>query len=140
VYAASDDPKDGLWYAWPDLVSSVLLTGKIPRIVEAFRIEPLGKLKGLKPILFRGQVPIDPGVQDFFRAVIEERVRLTRRADLDKTERGRLTKSLTASNSAGVCVGRDCTSNLPQHGLLLFNLHRKRHWLIGRRHFSKCVF
>ena len=76
VHASSDDPKDGLWYAWPDLVASVLLTGKAPRIVEAFRIEPIGKAKGLKPIQFRGQVPIDPRTQDFFKVVIEERMRL----------------------------------------------------------------
>ncbi len=49
VHASSDDPNDGLWYAWPDLVASVLLTGKVPRIVEAFRIAPIGKAKGLKP-------------------------------------------------------------------------------------------
>ena len=100
VYAASDDPKDSLWYAWPDLVASVLLTGKLPRIVEAFRIEPAGTRDGLRPILFRGQVPIDPRVQDFFRAVIEERNRLARRGDLDKTERERSTKSLKTLGSA----------------------------------------
>ena len=50
VHASSDDPKDGLWYAWPDLVASVLLTGKVPRIVEAFRIAPIGKAKGLKQL------------------------------------------------------------------------------------------
>ena len=45
-------PNDGLWYAWPDLVASVLLTGKVPRIVEAFRLAPIGKAKGLKQIAF----------------------------------------------------------------------------------------
>ena len=48
VHASSDDPEDGLWYAWPDLVASVLLTGKVPRIVEAFRLAPIGKAKGLE--------------------------------------------------------------------------------------------
>ncbi len=67
VHASSDDPSDGLWYAWPDLVASVLLTGKVPRIVEAFRIAPIGKAKGLKELAFRGQVPIDPRSQDFFK-------------------------------------------------------------------------
>ena len=44
VHASSDDPNEGLWYAWPDLVASVLLTGKIPRIVEAF-----GSHRSVKP-------------------------------------------------------------------------------------------
>ena len=100
VHAGSDDPADGLWYAWPDLVASVLLTGKIPRIVEAFRIAPIGKAKGLKPIKFRGQVPIDPRSQDFFKVVIEERMRLAARSDLSDAERKRLKRSLKTLGSA----------------------------------------
>ena len=38
LYAKSDDPKDGLWYALPDLAASVLLTGRVPRVVDAFAI------------------------------------------------------------------------------------------------------
>ena len=100
VHASSDDPTDGLWYAWPDLVASVLLTGKVPRIVEAFRIAPIGKAKGLKKIAFRGQVPIDPRSQDFFKAVIEERARLAARTDLSEAERDRLRRSLKTLGSA----------------------------------------
>ncbi len=100
VHASSDDPKDGLWYAWPDLVASVLLTGKVPRIVEAFRIAPIGKAKGLKKLAFRGQVPIDPRSQDFFQSVIEERARLAARTDLSDTERDRLRRSLKTLGSA----------------------------------------
>ena len=54
VHAGSDDPGDALWYSWPDLVASVLLTGKQPRIIEAFKIEPVGTMEGLKPVVFRG--------------------------------------------------------------------------------------
>ena len=100
VHASSDDPKDGLWYAWPDLVASVLLTGRVPRIVEAFRLAPVGKAKGLKKLAFRGQVPIDPSSQDFFQVVIEERARLAARADLTDTERERLRRSLKTLGSA----------------------------------------
>jgi hypothetical protein len=100
VHACSDDPKNGLWYAWPDLVASVLLTGKMPRIVEAFRIAPIGRAKGLKPITFRGQVPIDPRSQDFFKVVIEERMRLAARSDLSDAERKRLKRSLKTLGSA----------------------------------------
>lgn len=100
VYAASDDPKDGLWYAWPDLVALVLLTGKVPRIVEAFKIEAIGQLESLQPVMFRGQVPIDPRKQDFFRAVIEERQRLKKREGLNVTERERLDKALKTFGSA----------------------------------------
>jgi hypothetical protein len=100
VHAGSDDPNDGLWYAWPDLVASVLLTGKVPHILEAFRLAPIGKAKGLKKLAFRGQVPIDPRSQDFFQAVIEERARLATRRDLSETERDRLQRSLKTLGSA----------------------------------------
>ena len=100
VHASSADPNDGLWYAWSDLVASVLLAGKVPQIMEAFRITPFGKAKGLKKLAFRGQVPIDPRSQDFFQAVIEERARLAARTDLAETERDRLQRSLKTLGSA----------------------------------------
>ena len=100
VHARSDDPNDALWYSWPDLVASVLLTGKQPRIVEAFKIEPVGKAEALKPVEFRGQVRIDPRAQDFFKTVIEERNRLAARTELSDTERDRLKRSLKTFGSA----------------------------------------
>jgi hypothetical protein len=92
--AGSDNPKDGLWYALPDLAASVLLTGRVPRIVEAFHIEPKGQLKTLRPIVLRGAVPIDPRHDDFFRRVIEERKRLASNATLSEQEQQRLDKAL----------------------------------------------
>ena len=59
-----------------------------------FSIAPIGKAKGLKTIVFRGQVPIDPHSQDFFKAVIEERIALPRVPHLSETERDRLKRSL----------------------------------------------
>jgi hypothetical protein len=32
--------RKGIWFAGPDLIASVLLTGKIPHIEKAFRIVP----------------------------------------------------------------------------------------------------
>jgi len=72
VHASSDDPEDRLWYAWPDLVASMLLMARSRGSWRPFRIVPIGKAKGLKTLAFRGQVPIGPRSQDFFQAVIEE--------------------------------------------------------------------
>ncbi len=94
VSATSDDPKDGLWFALPDLAASVLLTGRVPKIVEAFAIAPKGQLPGLRPITLRGTVPIDPRRDDFFRKVIEERKRLANNTALPDQERTRLDKAL----------------------------------------------
>jgi hypothetical protein len=88
-------PDDQLWFSLPDVVASVLLTGRIPKIVDAFRIEASREtMKGLKPIKFRGKILIDPARQDFFKVVIEERKRVSSRSDLDLTERERISKAL----------------------------------------------
>jgi len=77
------------------------LTGKIPNIVDAFRIEPHGVQPGLEKTKLYGQVEIDPAKDDFFKRVIEERKRSSSRADLEPEERDRLDKALKVlANSA----------------------------------------
>src|SRR6185312_6283708 len=44
----------GLWFSLPDVVASVLLTGRIPTIIDAFRLEADGILPDLKPVRLRG--------------------------------------------------------------------------------------
>lgn len=94
VYATGDNPKDDLWCALPDLAASVLLTGRVPTIVETFAIDARGQLPGLQPITLRGAVPIDPRRDDFFRRVIEERKRIASNTELSDDERKRLDKAL----------------------------------------------
>lgn len=72
----------------------MLLTGRIPYIVDAFRIEASGQLKGLKSCKLRSVVSVNPRKQDFFRVVIEERKRLPNRTDISATEKMRLDKAL----------------------------------------------
>ena len=46
-----------LWFSLPDVVASVLLTGRIPNIVDVFRIEPSPEiLENIKTVKFRGQI------------------------------------------------------------------------------------
>jgi hypothetical protein len=66
----SDQP---IWFAGPDIVASILLTGKVPRIVKAIQMVPHGRQKGLKLTNLRGMVAIDPQRDDFFRHVVEQR-------------------------------------------------------------------
>jgi hypothetical protein len=97
-YLHSD--REALWFSLPDVVASVLLTGRIPKIVDAFRIRARGKLKGLKPTKLRGEVKIDPRRQDFFRVVIEQRKLVDRRADLSRDDKKRLSKALKVTANA----------------------------------------
>jgi hypothetical protein len=95
LYAGNDSPDDALWFSLPDVVASVVLNnGTIPKIVDAFRIEPRGTLTGLTATKLRGQIDVDPGKQDFFRVVIEERKRLPNRTDISDKEKERLDKFL----------------------------------------------
>jgi hypothetical protein len=94
------NPEDALWYAVPDVVFSVLKTGRIPEIVDAFLIEPCGVLPTLTPTKLRGTVDVDPTRDDFFRVIIEERLRLSSRADVSDAESKRLEKSLKVLASA----------------------------------------
>lgn len=94
LYALDDDPKNALWYSLPDVAASVLLTGKVPRIVDAFRLEAVGIVSGLKPVSLRGTIEVDPAKEDFFRVVIEQRKLLASRADLEPSDKKRLDKAL----------------------------------------------
>jgi hypothetical protein len=102
ISAKNSDRKDALWYALPDVLASVLLTGRIPKIVDAFRVEAVGKIKPLKRIRLRSDVRVDPARQDFFKIAIEQRHLLPRRKDLSERERRRLKKALKVlANAAG---------------------------------------
>jgi hypothetical protein len=94
LYADQNDSTQALWFSLPDVAASVVLTGRIPNIVDAFYIEADGQLKGLQPCTLRGAVKVDPSKQDFFRVVIEERKRLPERTDISSTEKKRLDKAL----------------------------------------------
>jgi hypothetical protein len=65
--------KQPMWVAGPDLIASILLSGRIPNVQEAFRIVPHGKQRGLGPIKLRGAIPVDPRKEDFFTRDIEYR-------------------------------------------------------------------
>jgi hypothetical protein len=65
--------KEPIWFAGPDIIASVLLTGKIPRISKAIRVVPHGKQEGLGATSLRGMVEIDAKKHSFFKHVIEQR-------------------------------------------------------------------
>ena len=92
LYAGN--PNDAVWFSLPDVIASVILTGRVPQIIDSFILEPEGVLPNLRPTKLRGKIEVDPRKEDFFRAVIEERKRLSRRKDISGAERERLDKAL----------------------------------------------
>ncbi|HEU0049905.1 MAG TPA: hypothetical protein VFQ43_20115, partial [Nitrososphaera sp.] len=65
--------KEPIWFAGPDIIASILLTGKVPQIQKAIRVEPHGKQVGLGTVSLRGMVEIDARTESFFKHVIEQR-------------------------------------------------------------------
>jgi hypothetical protein len=114
-YLYAGAPDDALWFSLPDVVASVILTGKIPKIVDAFRIKAFGGvLEELRPTKFRGTIEIDPQKQDFFKAVIEERKRVASRDELSPEEKERMSRALKVlanSTSYGIYGQMDRREN-----------------------------
>lgn len=69
-YLTSDTP---LWFAGPDLIASIIRTGRVPHIVRAIRMVPHGRQAGMQSVNLRGMVKIDPYKDDLFRTIIEQR-------------------------------------------------------------------
>jgi hypothetical protein len=69
-YLTSDRP---LWFAGPDLIASIIRTGKVPQIVRAIRLVPHGKQAGMQSVNLRGMVKVDPYKDDLFCKIIEQR-------------------------------------------------------------------
>jgi hypothetical protein len=71
-HLTSDQP---LWYAGPDLIASIVRTRRIPRVLRAIRVVPIGKQANMRSVNLRGMVRIDPYADDLFCRIIEQRKR-----------------------------------------------------------------
>ena len=125
IHADRNDSTQALWFSLPDVVASVLLTGRVPNIVDAFRIEASGQVKGLNSCKLRGVVNVNPRKQDFFRVVIEERKRSPNRTDISAIDKTRLDKALKVlANAASYGIyaemhrqESDTKQNVTCHGI-----------------------
>jgi hypothetical protein len=66
--------KEPTWLAGPDIIASILLNnGKVPHILKAIRVMPVGKQAELRPVQLLGKIRIDPNVDDFYKHVVEQK-------------------------------------------------------------------
>jgi hypothetical protein len=101
-YLTSEKP---LWLALPDLIAAKILGGKVPEVLEAWNLVPVGKQSSLSAVELRGSIAVDPTKTDFFCTVIEERQRVRAKAKADGRENDPLEgflKVLANSTSYGV--------------------------------------
>ncbi len=64
-----------MWFSLPDIISSVLLTGKVPEIVEAVRFVPSGVQEGLNQSSILG-IDLDPRKDNLIQVFVEERQKI----------------------------------------------------------------
>lgn len=86
-YLTSESP---LWFTLSDCISSKLLTGKCPTILEATTFYPLAEQDGLNPVSVAGDddYQVDPYDGDFFKRVIDQRRQIKAKIPLaDKDEK-----------------------------------------------------
>jgi hypothetical protein len=100
LYPPDNAPSEGLWFSLPDVAASVVLTRRIPKIVDAFKLIPVGRLAGLRQVRLAGEVGVNPRTQDLFRTVIELRKVLGKNERLAREDVERLDKSLKVFASA----------------------------------------
>ncbi len=97
--------REPVWVTVPDAVASTLLTGKPLVVLRAIRFVPCGTNPDLRPVVLRGTVPVDPCMQDFFAAAVEERQRLKTiggGGDRDADRLGQFLKVLANATSYGI--------------------------------------
>jgi len=93
---------DPIWYTGFDLAASVLLTGRVPCMLEAVTLRAEGTASTLSPVAMRGQVPLDAREGDIFRALGEARAALKHDEGVSEEERKRLRGLLkVVANSGG---------------------------------------
>jgi len=76
--------KKGLWYALPDVIASILLTGRYPKILKAIKFKPKGVQVGLHDIEIVGGIKISKN-EDLIEKLVE--YRRAKRRERDKYAR-----------------------------------------------------
>lgn len=111
-----------LWYMLPDVIASVLLSGKAPPVTRAIRLLPGPRQRGLKKVRLRGGEWIDPKKHDPFVAMIHERRRVLAEVE-DAEERKRLDiflKITANATSYGVLARFDRRELADEIGVLAY--------------------
>lgn len=81
-YLTSDKP---LWFTLADVIASKLLSGRVPKIIEAITFSPKEPQIGLRTVRIAGNpdYEVDPATDDFFKRLID--LRTTVKARLKNT-------------------------------------------------------
>lgn len=79
-----------LWVHWQDALNAAQLSGRVPEVVEAWYLRPIGKVRSLRPVRLPSGRVLDLGAgEDLFEALVEERYAVAEDEGLEETMRAR---------------------------------------------------
>jgi len=91
-----------MWYTIEDIISSRILTGKIPEIVDAITFIPVDKQSNLKDVNI-SDITISSS-EDFIKKVIEERIKIKKSNREDKAQIQLILKIIANATSYGIYI------------------------------------
>ena len=97
-----------LWYIIEDVISSKLLTGKMPEIIQAYTFIPDGIQDNLNDVSI-SDITISSN-EDFIRRVIEERIAIKKSDRLDKDQIQLILKIIANATSYGIYIEENTKS------------------------------
>ena len=123
-----------LWFTLADCISSKLLTGKAPKILQAVSFVADGMQQGLKPVNIAGNAAygVDPRSGDFFKQIIDLRTKIKKqlkkapdceKATLDKQQLA--LKILANATSYGIFVELNVESEKELQPMLCYGASGK---------------
>ncbi|AKB78739.1 hypothetical protein MSHOH_2256 [Methanosarcina horonobensis HB-1 = JCM 15518] len=127
-----------MWYSLPDIVGSYLLTGKVPKIIEAVKFVPEGVQKELRKSKILG-TDIDPKKDNAVQILVEERQKIKEKLkSIDKnhpeyqhlSSRAQAMKILVNALGYGIFIElnpEDQKSDLEVYGLKKFVTKENRY-------------
>jgi hypothetical protein len=131
-----------MWYALPDIIGSVILRGKVPKIIEAIKFIPKGVQKGLQNSQILG-IDVDPTKDNLVQVLVEERQKiklLMKSMNKEDPEyqqlksRAQAIKILVNSTSYGIFIElnpEDKKSLIQVHGLDCFETSENKYEKAG---------
>ncbi|MHB8545685.1 MAG: hypothetical protein ACYDAJ_02840 [Nitrosotalea sp.] len=130
-----------IWYALPDLVSSKIMSGKTPIILEAITFVPEGIQEGLQDVEVLKGITVKKG-EDFIQKIIEERLRIKKESKNQNTDKKQseinqnILKIIANATSYGIFIQMDPVHKKNQkvtvYGLETFDLKLDKTESVGQ--------
>jgi hypothetical protein len=116
-YLTSSKP---LWYSIEDVIASMLLTGKMPEIVDAIIFYPEGIQEVLREVDISG-ITIKSD-DNFIRRVIEERIEIKESDNQDKDQIQLILKIIANATSYGIYIEENQESSKDAENITVYSL------------------